>query len=31
MYADRFWKKNWDEGVDDLDPKLFETTFVNID
>jgi len=30
MYEDRFWKKNWDEGVDDLDPNLFETTFVNI-
>ena len=30
MYEDRFWKKNWDEGVDDLDSNLFETTFVNI-
>ena len=30
MYEDRFWKKNWDEGVDDLDPDLFETTFVKI-
>ena len=30
MYEDRFWKKNWDQGVDDLDPNQFETTFVNI-
>lgn len=30
MYADKFWKKNWDEGVADLDPNLFETTYVNI-
>ena len=30
MYEDRFWKKNWDQSVDDLDPNQFETTFVNI-
>jgi long-chain acyl-CoA synthetase len=30
MYAERFWKKNWDEGVDDLDPKEFETTYVQM-
>jgi len=30
MYAERFWKKNWDEGVNDLDPADFETTYVNI-
>ncbi|MFX1283862.1 MAG: AMP-binding protein [Promethearchaeota archaeon] len=22
-----FWKKNWDEGVKDLDPQLWETTY----
>lgn len=26
IYATRFWKKNWDPGVKDLDPKEFETT-----
>ena len=30
MYEDRFWKKNWDEGVEDLDSKLFDTTLVDI-
>jgi len=30
MYADRFWKKNWDEGVEDLDPSLYESTYVRI-
>jgi len=30
MYADRFWKKNWDEGVDDLEPQEFETTYVKL-
>ncbi len=29
-YAERFWKKNWDEGVEDLDPKDFETTYVEM-
>ena len=28
MYSERFWKKNWDEGVEDLDPDEFETTYV---
>ena len=23
MYAERFWKKNWDEGVEDLEPEEF--------
>jgi len=27
MYADRFWKKNWDEGVEDLEAHEFETTY----
>ncbi|MFX1407527.1 MAG: AMP-binding protein [Promethearchaeota archaeon] len=26
-YSSRFWKKNWDSGVEDLDPKEFETTY----
>lgn len=30
MYAERFWKKNWDEGVEDLKPELYETTFVRM-
>ena len=28
MYAERFWKKNWDEGLEDLKPEEFETTYV---
>ena len=30
MYAQRFWKKNWDEGLDDLKPEEFETTYVDM-
>ena len=26
-YESRFWRKNWDPGVSDLDPKEFETTY----
>ncbi len=26
-YESRFWKKNWDTGVADIDPKEFETTY----
>ncbi|MGB5912601.1 MAG: AMP-binding protein [Promethearchaeia archaeon] len=26
-YSGRFWKKSWDPGLDDLDPKEFETTY----
>ncbi len=26
-YSERFWKKSWDEGLDDIDPKLFETSY----
>ncbi|MHA1488719.1 MAG: AMP-binding protein [Promethearchaeota archaeon] len=26
-YSSRFWKKNWDPGMEDLDPKEFETTY----
>jgi hypothetical protein len=27
MYAQRFWKKNWDAGLEDLKPAEFETTY----
>ncbi len=27
QYESRFWRKNWDPGVTDLDPKEFETTY----
>lgn len=30
MYAERFWKKNWDDGLEDLDPGQFDTTFVEM-
>jgi long-chain acyl-CoA synthetase len=30
MYADRFWKKNWDQGVEDLGQEEYETTYVKI-
>jgi long-chain acyl-CoA synthetase len=26
-YASRFWKKNWDPNVKDIDPKEFDTTY----
>jgi long-chain acyl-CoA synthetase len=26
-YESRFWRKNWDPGVTDIDPKEFEMTF----
>jgi len=29
-YSEKFWKKNWDEGLGDLDPKDFETTYVEM-
>jgi long-chain acyl-CoA synthetase len=29
-YEERFWKKNWDEGLEDLNPKEFETTYVDM-
>jgi len=29
-YAERFWKKNWDDGLEDLDQKEFETTYVEM-
>lgn len=27
VYGDRFWKKNWDEGLDDLDPSAWDISF----
>ncbi|HOD28789.1 MAG TPA: AMP-binding protein [Syntrophales bacterium] len=30
MKAERFWKKHWDEGLDDLDPARFETTYTEL-
>jgi len=30
VYSDRFWKKNWDPGMEDLDPAEFETTYVEM-
>ena len=29
-YGERFWKRNWDEGMTDLDPSAFETTYVDM-
>lgn len=29
-YAERFWKKNWDDGLEDLDQAEFETTYVDM-
>ncbi|TFG13399.1 MAG: AMP-dependent synthetase [Promethearchaeota archaeon] len=28
MYNERFWKKSWDPEIKDLNPELWETTFV---
>ncbi len=28
-YTDRFWHKNWDEGLTDLDPSLWETSYTS--
>lgn len=30
VYAERFWKKSWDEGLTDLEPSAFETTYVDL-
>ena len=30
MYAERFWKKNWDDGLEDFDPRQFDTTYVEM-
>ena len=29
-YEQRFWKENWDDGLEDLDPEEFETTYVKM-
>jgi long-chain acyl-CoA synthetase len=29
-FSKRFWKKNWDEGLDDLKPKEFDTTIITL-
>jgi len=29
-YSDRFWMKNWDEGLKDLAPGEYETTYVEM-
>ncbi|MFX1309041.1 MAG: hypothetical protein ACFE8C_05025, partial [Promethearchaeota archaeon] len=26
-YESRFWKKNWDPGIEDIAPEEFETTY----
>ncbi|MHA1439840.1 MAG: AMP-binding protein [Promethearchaeota archaeon] len=26
-YSDKFWKKSWDSGLDDLDPKIWDVSF----
>ncbi len=28
-YASKFWKKSWDQGLKDLDPKLWNISFVD--
>jgi long-chain acyl-CoA synthetase len=28
-YSERFWTKNWDAGLKDIDPKRFETTYTD--
>ena len=30
MYSDKFWKKNWDKGLEDLKPHEFETTYIEL-
>ena len=30
VYASKFWKKNWDPGVEDVPAKDYETTFVEM-
>ena len=29
-YSDRFWKKNWDAGLEDLEPGEYDTTVVEM-
>ena len=30
VYGERFWKKSWDPGMEDFDPREFETTYVEM-
>jgi long-chain acyl-CoA synthetase len=30
MYVEKFWKNNWDAGIDDLKPEEYETTYVEM-
>jgi long-chain acyl-CoA synthetase len=30
MRGERFWQKYWDEGLEDIDPALFETTYTDL-
>jgi long-chain acyl-CoA synthetase len=30
LYSERFWRKSWDEGMTDLDPAEFETTYLDM-
>ena len=30
VYGERFWKRHWDEGVTDLEPSEFDTTYVDM-
>ena len=30
VYSEKFWKKNWDQGIDDLAPEDYETTYVEM-
>ena len=30
IYGDRLWKKSWDEGMMDLEPSEFDTTYVDM-
>jgi long-chain acyl-CoA synthetase len=30
QYSERFWKKSWDDGLEDLDPKLWDTTIPEV-
>jgi long-chain acyl-CoA synthetase len=29
-YSEKFWQKNWDPGLEDLDPEEYETTFIKM-
>lgn len=29
-YSNRFWKKSWDDGLEDLDPEVWNTTIVEV-